>query len=170
MQPEPSIVVIDTETTGFSPRNGGRVIEIGAVMIAGTRVVDEFATLIDAGAPISRRAWMVHGITRQMLRGQPSPAHAWSAFARFVGELPVAAHNAPFDRPFVLNELARICIPFPNPWICTLSLSRRRLPGLPSHRLDAVYTHLFGPIPPSARRHRALDDARLAAEILMRLM
>lgn len=163
------IVVIDVETSGLSVARGGRVIEIGAVALEQGRVVDEFATLIDSGAVISYGAYRVHGISEEMLTGKPAPKDVWRTFREFVGNAPLVAHNAPFDSAFVRHELALLGLGLPSPWHCTVRLARRKLPQLPNHRLDTVYCHLFGALPVTANRHRALDDARLAARIWVEL-
>lgn len=163
------IIVVDTETSGLAVRNGGRVIEVGAVAVEDGQVVDELSTLIDTGTPICYSAWRVHGISADMLAGKPTPEEVWPQFREFVGESLLVAHNAPFDRTFILHEMGRLAMRLPNPWRCTVSLARKLLPYLPDHRLDTVHQHLFGPLPPEINRHRALDDARMAARIWMKL-
>lgn len=163
------VIVIDTETTGLSVRNGGRVIEIGAVAMENGQITAELATLINTGTPISYGAFRVHGISEQMLAGKPTPAEVWPWFMEFVGESPLVAHNAPFDRAFVHHELGLLGMPLVNPWHCTLQLSRRKLPRIFNHRLETVYRHLFGGLPEDVQQHRALDDARMAAQIWMKL-
>ena len=163
------IVVIDVETTGLSALRGGRVIEEGAVAVEDGVIVAEFGSLINTGAPISYGAYRVHGISEEMLAGQPEPLKVWSGFYDLVGSAPLVAHNAPFDSAFVRHELSRLGLGMPNPWHCTVRLARRKLPYLPNHRLDTVYRHLFGSIPHDTARHRALDDARLTASVWNRL-
>ena len=163
------VVVVDVETTGMSAAKGGRVIEIGAVTIEDGVIVAELDTLIDTGAAISYGAYRVHGISDKMLRGQPRPSEVWPTFLEFVGDAPLVAHNSPFDSAFVRNELTLMGLALRNRWHCTVRLSRKRLPDLPNHRLDTVYRHLFGEIPPAVRRHRALDDARLTAQVWVEL-
>jgi DNA polymerase III subunit epsilon len=162
-------VVVDVETTGFSTLRGGRVIEIGAVAVANGVIVAELGTLIDTGAEISYGAFRVHGISEAMLEGKPAPREVWGAFREFVGDAELIAHNSPFDSAFVRHELGLIGHGLPNRWHCTVRLARRHLPHLPNHRLDTVYTHLFGEIPDSLQRHRALDDARLTARVWVEL-
>lgn len=159
------VIVVDVETTGLSIAKGGRVIEIGAVLIDDGVTIAELATLIDTGASISRGAYLVHGISEEMLRGGPQPSDAWPAFLDFVGDTPLVAHNSPFDSAFIRNELTLMGLVLRNRWFCTVRLSRKRLPHLPNHRLDTVYRHLFGEMPSNVQRHRALDDARLTARI-----
>lgn len=158
-------IVIDVETTGMSVKRGGRVIEVGAVALVGNCIVDELDTLIDTGAVISYGAYQVHGISEEMLRGKPQPDEAWNRFVEFVGNGPLVAHNAPFDSSFVCNEVSLVGKTIQNRWHCTVRLARQHLPHLPNHKLDTVYRYLFGSLPVSVRRHRALDDARLAARI-----
>ncbi len=163
------VVVVDVETTGLSAQRGGRVIEVGAVALEDGVIVAEFGTLIDTGASISYGAYRVHGISEEMLAGQPEPSEVWQAFHELVGNAALVAHNAPFDSAFVRHELGLLGKELPNPWLCTVRLARRALPQLPNHRLDTVYRHLFGAIPHDAARHRALDDARLTAQVFGRL-
>ena len=163
-------VVLDVETTGLGVQRGGRVIEIGAVAIEEGIIVAEMGSLIDSGASINYFAYRVHGISEEMLTGQPRPGEVWSSFREFVGPAELIAHNSPFDSAFVRHELGRLGHNLPNQWHCTVRLARKRLPHLPNHKLDTVYRHLFGEIPDSLQRHRALDDARLAARIWIELL
>ena len=164
------IIVIDTETTGLSVKSGGRVIEIGAVAVENGQIVAELATLINTATPISYSAYQVHGISQQMLAGKPTPQEVWPWFLEFVGNnSPLVAHNAPFDRAFVQHELRLLAIPFESTWHCTLQLSRRKLPRLMNHKLETVYRYLFGALPEDVQRHRALDDARMAARVWIEL-
>lgn len=167
--PPNRVVVVDVETTGLATRRGGRVIEVGAVALEGGVVVAEFDTLIDAGEPISYGAFRVHGISEAMLAGRPDPADAWRMFHEFIGHAPLVAHNALFDSAFIRHEFGLLGVGLANVWHCTVRLARKKLPHLPNHRLDTVYSYLFGPIPHTVARHRALDDARLTARVWGRL-
>ncbi|HIJ95854.1 MAG TPA: 3'-5' exonuclease [Desulfuromonadales bacterium] len=162
-------VIVDVETSGLSAQRGGRVIEVGAVAIVDGTAVAEFDTLIDTGASIQYGAYRVHGISEEMLCGKPLPEDVWGSFSEFVGDARLVAHNAPFDSSFIRNELARLNLGLPNPWHCTVRLARQKLPQLHNHKLDTVYRYLFGAIPATAQRHRALDDARMAARIWVEL-
>lgn len=162
-------VIVDVETTGMSTNNGGRVIEIGAVAVENGAIVAELGTLIDTGSPIHYGAFRVHGISREMLRGKPSPSDVWPQFLDFFAESPLVAHNSPFDSGFVRHELALLGLTLPNPWHCTVRLARKRLPHLSNHKLETVARHLLGDIPADCRLHRALDDARLTARVWLAL-
>lgn len=162
-------VIVDVETTGLSVQRGGRVIEVGAVAIENGAIVAELDTLIDTGAVISYGAYQVHGISQDMLCGKPQPDDVWNSFLEFIGDVPLVAHNAPFDSSFVRYEVSLLGKTMPNSWHCTVRLARSCLPHLPNHKLDTVYRYLFGSLPVSVQRHRALDDARLAARIWVEL-
>jgi DNA polymerase-3 subunit epsilon len=158
-------VVVDLETTGLSPRHGHRIIEIGAVAVERGAIVDEFTTLIDAGVPIPTTVQAIHGITDEMLEGQPKPEEALLRFYDFITDSVLVAHNAVFDIRFLRHEFARLKMGLPHRHICTLEMSRRRFPRLADHTLETIYLHLF-PDPAFLRQnHRALDDARMTAKI-----
>ena len=163
------IVILDTETSGMTVNRGGRVIEIGALLLESGIVVAEFDTLIDTGASIQYGAYRVHGISEEMLHGKPLPEEVWRSFREFVGDADLVAHNAPFDSAFIHNECGLIGIDLSNRWHCTVRLARQKLPLLHNHKLETVYRYLFGPIPETMQRHRALDDARLAAWVWLTL-
>lgn len=163
------IIVLDTETTGLSVINGGRVIEIGAVALENGEVVAEFETLVNTGTPVTHSAYRVHRISRAMLADKPKPQEVWPIFRQFVGDLPLVSHNAWFDKAFILNELALTGIAMTNNWHCTVRLARSKLPHLPNHCLETVYRCLFGELPKGIKRHRAIDDARMAARIWVEL-
>ena len=67
-------IALDVETSGLSPQNGDRVIEIGAVTIENQGIVDEFSSLIDVDKRVPWQVQQVHGITNEMLCGEPKPA------------------------------------------------------------------------------------------------
>ena len=162
-------VIVDVETTGLSPRNGHRVIEIGAVAVEGGEIVGEFASLIDAGVSVPYPVQAIHGITDEMLAGQPTPEQVIPLFDRFIRESVLVAHNAAFDIRFLRHEFARLGMGIPNAHRCTLELSRRRLPRLSDHKLETVYLHLFPDEGSHRQSHRALGDARMTARIWLKM-
>jgi DNA polymerase-3 subunit epsilon len=162
-------VVVDLETTGLSPRQGHRVIEIGAVAVENGAVVGEFTTLIDAGVPVPPVVQAIHGITDEMLAGQPKPEEVLPLFSAFIADSVLVAHNAAFDVRFLRHEFARLGMGLPHPHLCTLELSRRRLPRLSDHTLETVYLHLFPEAGLHRQNHRALDDARMTVRIWLKL-
>jgi DNA polymerase-3 subunit epsilon len=158
-------IVLDFETTGFSPHKGDRVIEIGAVAVACGEIVGEFQSLVQVPRAIPWQASRVHGITDAMLAGQPLPEEIFRKFYDFIGGSTLVAHNARFDLTFLRYELGRLGMGLSNRHRCTLELARRQLPHLTDHRLETVARHLLGPLPAETRLHRALDDARLTARV-----
>ena len=165
------VVVFDLETTGLSPRRGGRIVEIGAVALEDGRETAEFQSLVDPEVPIPFWVQKIHHISNRMVAGQPVAAEILPRFLEFVGSDPLVAHNAAFDIPFLRAELARTGHrDLPNRHLCTLKMSRKLNRGFPNHRLDTVAELLLGGIPEDCQRHRALDDARLAARIWLKMM
>jgi len=162
-------VALDVETTGFSPQNGDRVIEIGAVTIEDQGTVSEFSSLIDAGKKIPWQVQQVHGITNEMLEGEPKPDKVWSEFYKFVAGSILVAHNASFDIGFLRHEFALLGMSLNNGSLCTLKMSRKLYPNLPNHKLETVSRYLLGESCEQMQMHRALDDAKLAGMIWLEL-
>ena len=162
-------VALDVETTGFSPQNGDRVIEIGAVAIKDRCIVAEFSSLIDVDKMIPWQVWQVHGITNEMLEGEPKPDDVWSEFYEFIAGSILVAHNASFDIGFLRNEFALLGMSLNNRSLCTLKMSRKLYPYLPNHKLGTVSRYLLGESCEQMKMHRALDDAKLAGMIWLEM-
>jgi DNA polymerase III epsilon subunit-like protein len=75
-------VAFDVETTGFNPKRGSRIIEIGAVVMEGGKMISEFQSLINCGKAVSKQAKKIHGITDRMLFGEPTPEEIYPHFYR----------------------------------------------------------------------------------------
>ena len=163
----PRIAVIDFETTGLSPTQGDRATEVAIVMVEDGEVVGRFQSLMNAGVRISAFIESFTGISNAMVACAPPAADVMVQASRFVGDAPMVAHNASFDRRYWTAELARAGLPAPQPFACTLLLSRRLYPEAPSHRLGAMAA--FHRLPSSGRAHRALADAEVAAALLARI-
>ena len=163
-------VVFDCETTGLWPRRGHRLIEIGAVAVENGAVAGEFTSLIDAGVNIPIEVQAIHGITDEMLEGQPKTEDLLPRFADFITGSILVAHNAAFDIGFLRHEFARLGMSLPHRHVCTLEMSRRCLPRLTDHTLEALYLHFFPDDAAFLRQnHRALDDARMTAKIWLKM-
>jgi DNA polymerase-3 subunit epsilon len=160
-------VVFDLETTGLSHRQGDRVIEIGAVAIKNRKTVVEFHSLVKVAREINPFAERVHGISNAMLQNHPPAEKVMPAFHKFIQHSILVAHNATFDLGFIAHEFALLGLPFDNASYCTLKLCRALYPALPSHRLEAVYRHLFKKVPEGM--HRALADAQLTAHLWLKI-
>lgn len=158
------IAVIDFETTGLSPAMGDRATEVAIVMVEGDRIVDRFQSLMNAGVRIPAFIEAYTGISNAMVAAAPPAQQVMAEAARFVGDAPMAAHNASFDQRFWQAELQRAGCSAQQPFACTLLLSRRLYPQAPNHRLASLAA--FHALPTSGRAHRALADAEVAAALL----
>ena len=96
-------VAFDLETTGTKPQKD-MIVEVGAVLFDGSCAVRSYGSLINPGLPIPPDASAVNGITDEMVRGKPGIADILGEFADFCGDLPLVAHNAPFDFKFLLEH------------------------------------------------------------------
>ncbi|MBA2960555.1 MULTISPECIES: exonuclease domain-containing protein [Ramlibacter] len=159
--------VIDFETTGLSPTQGDRATEVAIVLLEGDQVVDRFQSLMNAGVRIPAFIEAYTGITNAMVASAPPAEAVMADAARFVGDAPMVAHNAAFDRRFWAAELERADRPATQPFACTLLLSRRLYPQAPSHKLGSLAA--FHALPSSGRAHRALADAEVAAALLSQI-
>ncbi|MEO0003791.1 MAG: polymerase PolC-type [Pseudomonadota bacterium] len=162
-----TIAVIDFETSGLLPEAGGRATEVAIVLVDQDRVVDRFASLMNAGVWIPPFITELTGISNAMVRAAPAAAQVMAQAAQFVGDRPLIAHNASFDRKFWQSELAHVGLAAPQPFACTVLLSRRLYPDAPNHKLGTLAD--FHALPRSGRAHRALSDAEVTAELLLRI-
>ncbi len=157
------IVCFDLETTGLSAASC-RMTEIGAVKIRDGVITSEFNTFVDPEQPIPAKITQLTGITQDMVRGAPKEQEALRQFLDFCGDAPLVAHNANFDMGFVKAAAARGGITVDNAYLDTVLTSRALYPELKRHKLDVVAAHLkLKPF----NHHRACDDARVLAEILL---
>jgi DNA polymerase-3 subunit epsilon len=165
----PPIAVIDFETTGLSPTMGDRATEIAIVLMEGTRVVARFQSLMNAGVRISAFIEDYTGISNEMIRTAPPADEVMAEAARFVGDAPLVAHNASFDRRFWEAELGRLGrgVKADHAFACTMLLSRRLYPQAGSFRLGSLAA--FHALASAGRAHRALADAEVAAALLARI-
>lgn len=132
------VAVIDFETTGLSPEQGDRATEIAAVLLHDGKVVDRYQSLMNAGVRIPSYIEQLTGISDAMIRQAPPAAEVMQQVADFVGDVPLVAHNAAFDRKFWDAELARIRRSRPQEFACSMLLARRLYPHAPSHKLGVL--------------------------------
>jgi DNA polymerase-3 subunit epsilon len=163
-------VLFDTETTGFDPLTGDRVIEIAAIeLVNDLPTGPKFYALLDPERDIPSDSTRVHGITNSHVEGKPKFADVADDMLAFFGDAPLVAHNAPFDFNFLNAELARIKKPALDAgrMIDTLVLAKARFPGMPNS-LDALCRRFE--IDLSERTtHNALLDCNLLAEVYVEL-
>ncbi len=133
-------IVLDTETTGFDPAQGHRLVEIGAVEIVNQIATGAvFHALINPEREVPEDAFRVHGYSTAFLSDKPAFAAVVDEFLAFIGEDRLVIHNAEFDMRFLnaeLSALGRAPI-VPERIVDTLALARRRHPGAPNN-LDAI--------------------------------
>src|SRR5262249_37239380 len=144
-------------------------IELGAYRIRGGRIVDKFLSLVNPEIPIPRFVASLTGISNEMVRTAPVFADLAPQWLDFVSDSVLVAHNAPFDTNFLNHEISRV---YPghrmvNSHLCTVTLTRRTVPGLANYRLDTIAEYFSIPI---QSRHRAGSDALATAEIFIRLL
>ena len=156
------IVCFDIETTGLNKKQDV-IIEIGAVVLRDGKVTETFNTFAAPGRILDLKIIQLTGITDEMLVGAPSQEEALRAFLAFVGERPLAAHNADFDMGFIAEGCRKYGIPFQKTSIDTLILAQNLLPELGKYNLDVVAEHLQLP---AFNHHRASDDAATVAYML----
>ncbi|QBF29601.1 DNA polymerase III subunit epsilon [Thalassococcus sp. S3] len=164
-------IVLDTETTGFEPESGDRIVEIGAVElynhVATGRTYHQY---INPERTMPQEAFEVHGLGDDFLRDKPKFAEIGQGFLDFVGNAKLVIHNAAFDMKFLNAELkwmGKPLLPFDQA-IDTLAIARKKFPGSPAS-LDALCRR-FG-IDNSARTlHGALLDSEILAEVYLELI
>ncbi|WP_421953647.1 PolC-type DNA polymerase III [Polaromonas sp.] len=158
------IAVIDFETTGLSPTMGDRATEVAIVLVEDGQVVDRFQSLMNAGQRIPAFIEALTGISNAMLATAPPAEKVMADASRFVGKVPMVAHNASFDRRFWEAELARVGETASQPFACTMLVARRLYPQAPSHKLGVLVD--YHQLPKTGRAHRAMADAEMAASLL----
>jgi len=158
-----NVVVLDFETTGLSPDNGDRAIEIGAVKIVNGEMVDTFQSLMNPGKKINTFIEQYTGISNAMLRDAPSCQIVMNQFADFIGDFSLVAHNASFDKKFLDAELDYCQRDYKGQFACSLLLSRRISLDAPNHKLATLVT--YHQLPTEGLFHRALADATMTAHL-----
>lgn len=164
-------IVLDTETTGFEPSEGHRIVEIGAVELFNHVPTGRtYHQYINPKRPMPEEAFAVHGLGDQFLSDKPIFQSVGQAFLDFVGDSPLVIHNAAFDMKFLNAELGWMkapTLPFQQA-VDTLKIARRRYPGAPAS-LDALCRR-FGIDNSMREKHGALLDSEILAEVYLELI
>ena len=164
-------IVLDTETTGFDPETGDRIVEIGAVELHNHVPTGRtYHQYINPERDMPQEAFEVHGLGNDFLQDKPKFADIGQAFLDFAGDAKLVIHNAAFDMKFLNAELGWINLP-KLPWeqaIDTLAIARKRFPGSPAS-LDALCRR-FGIDNSSRTLHGALLDSEILAEVYLELI
>ncbi|OWU85977.1 DNA polymerase III subunit epsilon [Oceanicola sp. 22II-s10i] len=164
-------IVLDTETTGFEPEQGDRIVEIGGVELWNhVPTGNTYHVYINPQRDMPQEAFEVHGLSEEFLRDKPVFKQIAREFLEFVGDAKLVIHNATFDMKFLNAELGWLNLPrLPDHQaIDTLAIARKKFPGSPAS-LDALCRR-FG-IDNSARTlHGALLDSEILAEVYLELI
>lgn len=161
-----NFVALDLETTGLDPTKD-KVIEVGLVKVSEGQIVDELQSFVFTTKIIDPNISKINGISNFTLRDAPLGNEVFTKVKLFIGSYALVAHNAEFDRPFLEAELSRLNLQLNNSFLCSLKLSRVKLPKLANHKLINVARSLEIDI--EGEPHRALTDARLTAAIWLKL-
>lgn len=163
-----SLIILDFETTGLSPVQGDRAIEIGAVKIIDGEVTEHFQELMHPGRRISSFIENYTGISNEML-SHAEPCHeVMKRFSDFIQGQNLVAHNASFDKRFLESELNRISTNYDGQFACSLLLSRRLYPNAPNHKLGTLIN--YKGIASKGQFHRALYDAEMTAKLWLAML
>jgi len=167
-KPADTVIVLDFETTGLSPDQGDRAIEIGAVKIERGEIVDRFQSLMNPGRRVSTFIEEYTGITNAMLQTAPPCNEVMTAFADFAGSTDLVAHNASFDQRFLHSELKRVRRECGGEFACSMLVARRLYQEAENHKLGSLVRHID--IPNDGTFHRALADADMTALLWLEMI
>jgi DNA polymerase-3 subunit epsilon len=164
-------IVFDTETTGLSPADGHRLVEIGCIeLVNRCETGREFHAYFHPDRDMPIEAERVHGLSITFLSDKPRFHEQAEALLAFIGDAPLVAHNASFDFGFLNAELAACSLPAVamSRMIDTLAIARGRHPGA-KHSLDALCGR-YGIDRSHRVKHGALLDAQLLSQLYVELM
>ncbi len=157
----PALVSLDLETTGFDSKNDA-IIEIGAVKFNGSRIEEEFQTLINPNRPIPSEIIQLTGINNDMVRNAPPLTAVLQQLIDFAGDSPIVGHNVQFDLGF-LNQANALKY---SQAIDTYEMASVLMPLASRYNLGGLCQQLSIPV---FNAHRALDDAKMTQLLFIRL-
>jgi DNA polymerase-3 subunit alpha (Gram-positive type) len=164
---EAEFVVLDIETTGFSPI-GDDIIELGAVRMKNGVIGEAFQRFVRPSKPIPEEVQKLTHISPDMVADAPLPEVALREFFDFIGDAIIVAHNAQFDYSFLrYHRKQHLGEEFNNPVLDTLILGRSLMPHMKSHSLAALTKELQVVL---VDHHRADADAKTAAMVMIELL
>lgn len=161
-------VVLDTETTGFKPAEGHRIVEIGAVELHGFQQGAQYQQYINPERDVPVASFQVHGLSEKFLKNKPLFAEVVHEFLQFIGDATLLIHNSDFDMNFINHHLAELGFPhLTNNVIDTVGVARKKFPGQ-SNSLDALCRR-FNISLDDRQQHGALKDCLLLADVWLEL-
>lgn len=161
-----TIVVLDTETTGFSQYND-RIIEFGAIKLINGREVDSMSVLMNPQIPIPSSSSCVHGIVDSMVADKPTEQYYAPKIAEFIsGADLIVGHNVAFDIRFLEQMFMRNGLVFNYKYLDTLKFSKKIFNRAPNHKLTTLAEYLGIEIKDA---HRALADVETTVWLLRHL-
>ena len=164
-------IILDTETTGLSPLDGHRIVEIGAVELLNHLPTGKtFHVYYNPEREMPKEAEAIHGLSAAFLRDKPKFKEKMQDFLEFIADDVLIIHNASFDMGFLNSELAycEVTALSPERVIDTLMLARKAHPMGPNS-LDALCRR-YGVDNSRRSKHGALLDAELLAEVYLHLI
>lgn len=163
-----TFVSADTETTGFYPDDGDRLVEVAFLRFVDGEITERFVSLVHPQRPIPPHVTNIHGITDEMVAKSPTFKKLFSKIVKFVGDDPLVFHNAQFDLPFLEKESSLAGKEWPSDIrvYCTLENARGSSLFGRSHSLPDL-AHRIGLV---QKFHRAEADAYAAGKLLLYMM
>lgn len=158
--------IVDIETTGGRPSED-RITEIAIVLHDGSKVTGTYSTLINPGRPIPYEITRLTGISDQMVREAPKFYEVARKIVELTDGKVFVAHNVRFDYSFLKSEFHSLGFNYQRKTLCTVRLSRKLIPGLPSYSLGKLCNSLQIPL---NNRHRALGDAEATSKLFDRIL
>ena len=163
-----TVVVLDFETSGLSPDEGDRAIEIGAVLIENGKITDRFQQLMNPGFRVDSFIQSYTGITNTMLKNADSCPTVIKHFADFISGYNLVAHNASFDKKFLDHEMALARTQYQGKFACSMLSARRLYQQAPDHKLGTLVR--YKKLPTDGTFHRALADAEMTGHLWLKML
>jgi DNA polymerase III subunit epsilon len=158
--------IIDVETTGFGA-SGNKITDISVFVYDGEKIVNEFHSLVNPECKISYRITQLTGITDQMVAHAPKFYEIAKQIEEITKDTVFVAHNVNFDYGVIRGEFTSLGYDYKREKLCTVRLSRKLIPGLPSYSLG----NLCGAVGITIEgRHRAYGDAKATTELFGKLV
>ena len=158
--------ILDIETTGGKYNEEG-ITEIAIYKFDGHQIIDQFCSLVNPERNIQPFVVNLTGINNQMLRNAPKFHEVAKRIIEITDNCTIVAHNAQFDNRILSTEFDRLGYPFEKNMLCTVELSKKLIPDLPSYSLGKLVRSLGIPI---TDRHRAQGDAKATVELFKLLL